>query len=30
LEKPVDVGVLRSALADLLPTEGGRIAGSAV
>ena len=30
LEKPVDVGVLRGALADLLPTEGGRIVGRAV
>lgn len=30
LEKPVDVGVLRSLLADLLPTDGGRIAGRAV
>jgi CheY-like chemotaxis protein len=30
LEKPVDVGVLRGALADLLPTEGDRIVGRAV
>src|SRR6185436_7997159 len=29
LDKPVDVGVLRSAVAELLPTEGGRIAGRA-
>jgi len=30
LEKPVDVGVLRGVLGDLLPTDGGRIAGRAV
>jgi CheY-like chemotaxis protein len=30
LEKPIDVGALRSVLADLLPTDGGRLAGSAV
>jgi CheY-like chemotaxis protein len=29
LEKPVDVASLRSVLADLLPTEGGRVAGQA-
>jgi hypothetical protein len=30
LEKPVDVGALRGVLADLLPTDGGRIEGRAV
>ena len=30
LEKPVDVGALRGVLADLLPTDGGRLAGRAV
>jgi CheY-like chemotaxis protein len=30
LEKPVDVEVLRGALADLLPTDGGRIVDRAV
>jgi CheY-like chemotaxis protein len=30
LEKPVDVAALRGALAELLPTEGGRIVGRAV
>jgi CheY-like chemotaxis protein len=30
LEKPVDVGALRGVLANLLPTDGGRVAGSAV
>jgi len=29
LEKPVDVGALRSVLAGLLPTEGGRTVGQA-
>jgi CheY-like chemotaxis protein len=29
LEKPVDVAALRSALASLLPTEGGRVVGRA-
>ena len=29
LEKPVDVGALRSVLAGLLPTDGGRIVGHA-
>ena len=29
LEKPIDVGSLRSALAELLPTDGGRAAGIA-
>lgn len=29
LEKPVDVGSLRGALVDLLPTDGGRAAGLA-
>jgi CheY-like chemotaxis protein len=30
LEKPVDVGALRGVLADLLPTDGGRLEGRAV
>jgi CheY-like chemotaxis protein len=30
LEKPVDVGVLRGTIAELLPTDGGRIVGRAV
>ena len=30
LEKPVDVGALRGVLADLLPTDRGRIVGRAV
>lgn len=30
LEKPVDVSALRGALAELLPTDGGRITGRAV
>jgi YesN/AraC family two-component response regulator len=30
LEKPVDVAALRGALAELLPTEGGRIVRPAV
>ncbi len=29
LEKPVDVAALRTALASLLPTEGGRVVGRA-
>ena len=29
LEKPVDVGLLRSALTELLPADGGRAAGVA-
>jgi CheY-like chemotaxis protein len=29
LEKPVDVGLLREALAELLPVDGGRAAGVA-
>jgi len=29
LEKPIDVGSLRSAMAELLPTDGGRAAGVA-
>jgi CheY-like chemotaxis protein len=30
LEKPVDVAALRGLLAELLPTDGGRMVGSAV
>jgi CheY-like chemotaxis protein len=30
LEKPVDVAALRSLLAELLPTDGGRMVGRAV